>query len=173
MVNQPNEPGNQATHRGLADQFRTSGARRAVEQTYSPPPPPRDPQDEEYADYGDGDVKTSSVRLPKAIQAKLVAHRETSGMTNGEVFIVAIEATHLKLAELLFPGGRIGGGIFAARGIREKASRDEDGSQVTFRLRETDFDVIDDLKTRFGAASRAHLIAAALKGYFDDLDAGE
>lgn len=172
MVNQSNEPGNQATHRGLADQFRTAGARRAVEQTYSSPLPPGQ-NDEEYSEYGDGDVKTSSVRLPKAIQAKLVDHRETSGMTNGEVFIVAIEATHLKLTDLLFPGGRIGGGIFAARGIREKASRDEDGSQVTFRLREADFEVIDELKTRFGAASRAHLIAAALKGYFDDLDAGE
>lgn len=171
MTNQ-NDAGGQATHRGLADQFRTAGARRAVEQTYTPPPEVGIENFEEFGDE-DGTVKTSSVRLPKTIQEKLVAHRDTAGMTNGEVFIVAIEATHSRLAELLFPGGRIGGGIFAARGIRQKASRDDDGPQVTFRLREADFKAIDELCNTYGAASRAHLIAAALRGYFDDLDAGE
>ena len=74
-------------------------------------------QDREQVDRSsdlDGGGKSSSVRVPARCHAKLEEMRASTGMTNGQIFIVAIEATHDRLPELLYPGGRIGGGLFAA-----------------------------------------------------------
>ncbi|MFA3899783.1 hypothetical protein ACKAMS_30595 [Rhodococcus sp. 5A-K4] len=130
---------------------------------------PESQQDREPIDRSsdlEGGGKSSSVRVPARCYAKLEELRASTGMTNGQIFIVAIEATHDRLPELLYPGGRIGGGLFAARGIRAKTSRDDNETQVTYRLFHADFDVIDHLVAELGAKSRSHLIAAALTGYF-------
>ncbi|HEY5853252.1 MAG TPA: hypothetical protein VIW24_04145 [Aldersonia sp.] len=154
----------------VASSFRTPGAREFVESHQqaitSPPLPPPAPEVGESA--GDDSPRPSSVRLPKDILEQLAAARAATGMTNGDLFIVAIEHSAAKLETLLFPGGRIGGELFAARGVRAKTSRDSDMSQATFRLRPEDFNVIDDLVRRFGARSRGHLLTAALQGFFTD-----
>lgn len=163
-------------HRPLASTFRSPAA-RSVEHIASQyiegsddvevePNREAPPERGSVAD-ADGGGKSSSVRVPAKCHAKLEQLREQTGMTNGQIFIVAIEATHERLPELLYPGGRIGGGgLFAPRGIRPKSSRDDSETQVTYRLFKSDFDVIDQLVVDLAAKSRSHLITAALTGYF-------
>ncbi len=162
----PLQPGPQNPHRDLSNAFRTPGARRAMaQQDFGPEPE----EQRAYPTAGAADRgKPSSVRLPKQSHDKLAAMRAETGMTNGQIFIVAIEATHDRLVQLLYPGGRIGGGVFAARGIKEKTSRDEEGTQVTYRMSTGDFAALDGLIRELGATSRSHLISAALSGYFDE-----
>lgn len=144
----------------IASQFIEGGDSEVDEPPYREAPPERGP----VADPDSGG-KSSSVRVPAKCHAKLEQLREQTGMTNGQIFIVAIEATHDRLPELLYPGGRIGGGLFAPRGIRAKTSRDDAETQVTYRLFKADFDVIDQLVIDLAAKSRSHLITAALTGY--------
>lgn len=164
MTRSPRDP-----RPSVASSFRTPGAREFVEshqQAISAEPP--DVHDDVGEPIGDETPKPSSVRLPKDILEQLADARAETGMTNGDLFIVAIEHSAENLEALLFPGGRIGGGLFTSRGVRAKTSRDSDMSQATFRLRPEDFAVIDNLVRRCGASSRGHLILAALQGFFAD-----
>lgn len=162
MTRSPRDP-----RPSVASSFRTPGAREFVESQEAIASPPPDVPDVGES-TGDDSTRPSSVRLPKDILEQLADARAATGMTNGDLFIVAIEHSAGKLETLLFPGGRIGGGLFAARGVRAKTSRDSEMSQATFRLRPEDFAVIDDLVRRYGASSRGHLIIAALQGFFAD-----
>ncbi len=146
----------------IASQFIEGGEDSGVDEPSREAPPERGP----VVTDPDSGGKSSSVRVPAKCHAKLEQLREQTGMTNGQIFIVAIEATHDRLPELLYPGGRIGGGLFAPRGIRAKTSRDDAETQVTYRLFKADFDVIDQLVIDLAAKSRSHLITAALTGYF-------
>lgn len=163
MTRSPRDP-----RPSVASSFRTPGAREFVEsQQQALAAEPSDVQDVGES-TGDETPKPSSVRLPKDILEQLADARAETGMTNGDLFIVAIEHSAENLEALLFPGGRIGGGLFTSRGVRAKTSRDSDMSQATFRLRPEDFAVIDGLVQRFEASSRGHLILAALQGFFAD-----
>ncbi|WP_236580915.1 hypothetical protein [Rhodococcus sp. T7] len=175
MTQEHGRPQATGEHRPLASTFRSPAA-RSVEHIASQyiegsddvevePNREAPPERGSVAD-ADGGGKSSSVRVPAKCHAKLEQLREQTGMTNGQIFIVAIEATHERLPELLYPGGRIGGGLFAPRGIRPKSSRDDSETQVTYRLFKSDFDVIDQLVVDLAAKSRSHLITAALTGYF-------
>jgi len=102
------------------------------------------------------------VALLEPIEAKC----KSNGLSHGEVIIVAIEAAAPRLKDLIHQAATAGGSLFASR--RSRASRSTDGplTPLNYRLREADFQTLDQLVEQFGASSRGHLITAALNDYF-------
>lgn len=113
-------------------------------------------------------VRPSNVHIPVALLEPLTATCKREGLSHGEVIIVAIENSHPRLRELIHPAATAGGQLFASR--RSRASRAADGplTPLNYRLRQGDFDTLDQLVEEFGASSRGHLITAALTHYFRD-----
>ncbi|ACZ32415.1 hypothetical protein Xcel_3416 (plasmid) [Xylanimonas cellulosilytica DSM 15894] len=113
-------------------------------------------------------IRPSNVHVPTTLVDLLEAKRQTSGLTTGELILVAIEETVSKgkLEELIHPGKTVGGTLFAAR-PSNRAAAHEAGHKapVNYRLREGDYVVLDELVAQYKAPSRNHLIVAALKGY--------
>ncbi len=113
-------------------------------------------------------IRSSSVHIPAALIDRIIAERERSGRSNGEIVIAAIEATHSELQTLICrrdPAG--GGGLFATRASRGARMTDGPLTALNVRLFEADYGVIDKLVAQFGAYSRGHLITAALTAYLD------
>jgi hypothetical protein len=112
-------------------------------------------------------IRASNVHIPVTLLAPLAAKKDAEGLSNGEIIICAIEATHASLEDLIHPAPTAGGSVFAER--RSRPSRAGDGplTQLNYRLREADFDTLDRLVERFQASSRAHLITVALTAYFN------
>lgn len=111
-------------------------------------------------------IRSSSVHIPAALIDRVIAERERSGRSNGEIVIAAIEATHSQLQTLIRrrdPAG--GGGLFATRVSRGARMTDGPLTALNVRLFEADYGVIDELVAQFGAYSRGHLITAALTAY--------
>lgn len=127
-------------------------------------PPPRMEFDE------DAEQRSTTISIAKDLAALLGAARERNGWTVGELIIQALEATHEQLGEHLYPHGRIGGGLFAARGPARAAQAASPGARtkLNFRLAAIDFDVIDRQVDLTGARSRGHLIETALRLYLAD-----
>lgn len=111
-------------------------------------------------------VRPSNVHIPVALLEPLEAKCKINGLSHGEVIIVAIEEAHPRLKDLVHPAATAGGNLFASR--RSRASRSTDGplTPLNYRLREADFQTLDQLVEEFGASSRGHLITAALNDYF-------
>lgn len=132
-------------------------AHPAPEAAKSPQKGPKGPEDR---------VRPSNVHIPVALLEPLEAKCKSNGLSHGEVIIVAIEAAHPRLKELVHPAATAGGNLFASR--RSRASRSTDGplTPLNYRLREADFQTLDQLVEEFGASSRGHLITAALNDYF-------
>lgn len=105
----------------------------------------------------------SNVLLPADLADRLREERTRLGYSNGEVILVALEATHERLQELI-SRPRVGGGLF---GERQAGAVRRDGTltPLNFRLPAGDFEVIDRLVGECGARSRSHLITVALTEY--------
>ena len=124
------------------------------------------PRTSERAQKGIEDkVRPSNVHIPVALLDPLVAKCKTSGLSHGEVIIVAIEDVYPRLKDLIHPAATAGGGLLASR--RSRASRKADGplTPLNYRLREADFATLDRIVAETGASSRGHLITTALIAY--------
>lgn len=112
-------------------------------------------------------MSASNVHIPVILDAPVKTACRERGISHGELIIIAIEATYERLDDLVNPGTRAGGSLFAAR--RGRAGRSSDGplTPLNFRMSKADFTVLDNLTEEFGASSRGHLITAALKAYLD------
>lgn len=115
-------------------------------------------------------IRPSNVHVPVALIAPITAKCKAEGMSHGEVIISALEATQSQLRDLIHPAATAGGSLFASR--RSRASRATDGplTPLNYRLRNADFDILDQLVDEFGASSRGHLITTALTAYFHITD---
>jgi hypothetical protein len=112
-------------------------------------------------------IHSSSVHIPSALIDRIIAERERSGRSNGEIIIAALESTHSQLNQLIQRRDPTGGSLFATRPSRGARLTDGPLTPLNVRLYEADYDVIDQLVEKFGAFSRGHLISAALTAYFD------
>lgn len=114
--------------------------------------------------------RSTTISIAKSLIPGIAAVREQQGWTVGELIIQALEATHEKLPEHLYPQGRIGGSLFAARGPARAAQAASVGARtkLNFRLPAIDFDVIDRQVDLTAARSRGHLIETALRLYLAD-----
>jgi hypothetical protein len=119
------------------------------------------------AELGNDDtIVPSTVHLAVAVAQSLAEASKRTGRTHGEVVITAIEDVHSDLESLLFPGGKIGGSLFRARGVGGKPSEGKaEKKGVTVGLYADDWVIIDQLKDQFKARSRSHLIGTALKAH--------
>lgn len=113
-------------------------------------------------------VRPSNVHIPISLLEPLAAKCTQTGLSHGEVIIVAIEQTIERLPDLIKPPSTAGGALFASR--RSRTIRTEEGplTPLNYRLRNADFKVLDDLVAQTGASSRGHLISAALGAYLTD-----
>lgn len=113
-------------------------------------------------------VRPSNVHIPISLLEPLAAKCNQTGLSHGEVIIVAIEQTIERLPDLIKPPSTAGGALFASR--RSRTIRTEEGplTPLNYRLRNADFKVLDDLVSQTGASSRGHLISAALGAYLTD-----
>ena len=119
----------------------------------------------------DDTIVPSTVHLTVEIAEGLAHESKRTGRTHGEVVITAIEDVHGDLEKLLFPGGKIGGGLFRARGVGSKPlERKAEKKGVTVGLYADDWVIIDQLKDEFKARSRSHLIGTALKSHLGTED---
>ena len=112
-------------------------------------------------------IRSSSVHIPAALLDRVIAERDRTSRSNGELIIAAIEQTHSELPALIGRRESTGGGLFASRSSRGARLSDGPLTPLNVRLFEADYRVIDDLVTQFGAYSRGHLISTALTAYFD------
>jgi len=134
----------------------------------SPRPAPAETPDEalgeEEVDAAGSRLRASNVHIPASFMPRLAKARGGRRLSNGEWVIVALEATHGQLGELIRPQPT-GGSLFAPRATR--AARTYDGPLTPFniRLREADYAVIDHLVEQFGASSRGHLITVAFDAF--------
>jgi hypothetical protein len=110
----------------------------------------------------ENEIKSSSVHIPTALFEPLKAYRTAKGMSNGQVIIAAIEATHTDLADLIHPATAGGGGLFAQRTTKGVRTTDGPLAPLNVRLFEQDYKVIDRLVEEFSAYSRGHLVTVAL-----------
>lgn len=114
----------------------------------------------------DDTIVPSTVHLAVTVAQGLAEASKRTGRTHGEVVITAIEDVHRDLESLLFPGGKIGGSLFRARGVGGKPSEGRaEKKGVTVGLYADDWVIIDQLKDQFKARSRSHLIGTALKAH--------
>lgn len=127
--------------------------------------PPRRDFDEEAEQQ-----RSTTISIAASLIPGISAVREQQGWTVGELIIQALEATHERLPGHLYPQGRIGGGLFAARGPARAAQSASSGARtkLNFRLPMIDFEVIDRQVDLTAARSRGHLIETALRLYLAD-----
>lgn len=112
-------------------------------------------------------ARASNVQIPVHVWKPLTELCQRSGLSHGEAIIAALEATHPRLQDLIRPAATTGGSLFSTR--RARTARNTDGplTLLHYRLREGDFEVLDNLVEQFGASSRGHLITVALTEYLN------
>lgn len=110
-------------------------------------------------------IRPSVVHVPAHLLALVAAERRTSGRSNGEILIAAIEQGHARLTELSDSAETVGGRLFQARAARPRVSDAEPLSPLNVRLYEEDFDVLDRLVAELGVGSRSRLATLALGDY--------
>lgn len=122
------------------------------------------PQTRPASQTATGFTRASNVQVPADLLAQIKARRAREGLTTGELIIAAIEATADRLPDLVATRPVTGGGLFSAR-VSHANRAAEPLTSLNFRMRVEDFDVLDDLVTRFKATSRSQLVTAALSDY--------
>lgn len=110
--------------------------------------------------------RSSSVHVPATLMPALRAYRDEHQLTNGDVVIRALEATHSRLRELIQPAFAGGEGLFDSR-PSQAIRHDGDLTSLNVRLRNKDYPVIERLVADSGASSRSHLISVALAAFLD------
>lgn len=169
------------TDQPLSLPTRTRRARTTSRTTSTPEPTNAGPKPVPPASGGSSDrrpsvkgpkdrVRPSNVHIPVRLLEPLAQLCHRRGLSHGEAIIVALEATHPRLGELIRPAPTTGGSLFDSR--RSRTARTVDGplTPLNYRLREADFEVLDTLVEQTGASSRGHLITAALTAYLDETD---
>lgn len=131
------------------------------------PAPPAEPAvAPARAPAGSGDrMRPSNVHVPVALLESIARTCKERGLSHGELIISAIEHTHADLAGLIHPATTAGGSLFASRRSRAVRSKDGPLTPLNYRLRASDFEVIDQLVEDFSASSRGDLITTALAAY--------
>jgi len=113
-------------------------------------------------------IRSSSMHIRSTLVERIIHERETTGRSNGNIIVAALEAVHPHLPQLLpTPTAPTGGSLFAARTTRTPRTETGPYSPLNVRLYEADFAVLDDLVHTSGARSRSHLVDIALAHYFD------
>lgn len=171
-----------------ATAWRPSAARKSLGPAFAPPPKmPSGSTSAEVVELSsvqssesstdaveskhDDTIVPSTVHLAVDTAEGLARESKRTGRTHGEVVITAIENVHGDLDKLLFPGGKVGGGLFRARGVGSKPSqRKAEKKGVTVGLYSDDWVIIDQLKDEFKARSRSHLIGTALQAHLGTED---
>lgn len=116
---------------------------------------------------GAGRMRSSSMHIRSALVERIVTERNTTGRSNGQIIIAALEAAVPHLPQLLPPIAEpTGGGLFAARPTHAPRVTEGPYSPLNVRLFDADFTVLDQLVTTYGARSRSHLVDVALGHYF-------
>lgn len=115
-----------------------------------------------------GRMRSSSLHIGSDLVQQVVLERESTGRSNGQVAIAALEMAAPHFAQLLPPVAEpSGGGLFATRTSRAPRVVEGPHSALNVRLFEADFATIDQLVITHGAHSRSHLVDIALAYYFD------
>jgi len=155
-------PGASIEH--IGEGIRTARSPRRRGTRPAPAETPGEAAGEEEVDVAGSKLRASNVHIPASFMPRLAKARGGRRLSNGEWVIVALEATHDQLGELIRPQPT-GGSLFAPRATR--AARTYDGPLTPFniRLREADYAVIDALVEQFGASSRGHLITVAFDAF--------
>ncbi len=117
---------------------------------------------------GKASIRSSTVHIPVGLLPKITAERSRTGRSNGEIVIVAIEASQHRLTDLIGTAEVTGGSLFERRASRAVRRSDGPLTALNVRLYEQDFAVLDSLVEAHGAFSRGHLVATALTAYFAD-----
>lgn len=156
---------------------RTRASRTVTPADREAPPVPPTPVDA-AAQVARGPIKGSTIHLPPDLVTLVVAAREASGRSNGDILIAALEQDPAVLSAALSPRGTVGGSRFRPRGVygRSGAAAPDPvrGSErkavkpMNIRLYDDDYATIDDMVTEFGARSRSHLATAALTALLQD-----
>ena len=112
-------------------------------------------------------IRSSSMHIRSTLVERIIHERETTGRSNGNIIIAALEAVHPHLPQLLPPpAAPTGGSLFVARTTRTPRTETGPYSPLNVRLYEADFAVLDDLVRTSGARSRSHLVDIALAHFF-------
>ena len=114
---------------------------------------------------GHSKVKPSNTHVPTWLIRHVTERCEQDGLSHGELIIVAIEAVYDRLGELLRPAAVAGGSVFKERRPRPRNAQQGPLSPLNYRLRQEDFQTLDELVEKFGASSRGHLISVALREF--------
>ncbi|TDE12591.1 hypothetical protein [Jiangella asiatica] len=112
-------------------------------------------------------IRPSVVHVPASLLPLIVAERQRSGRSNGQILIDAIEAGHEHLVKLHNESNSIGGRLFTARTAKPRLPVAQPLSPLNIRLYEQDYEVLDRLVDELGAGSRSRLATLALARYLD------
>jgi hypothetical protein len=153
-----------ATKKGTA-KTSTAAPRRQGSPASSDDESPKAPRRPAHSERSNK-IRSTTVHVPAQLKDQVVAYRGTSELSNGDIVIAAIEHAHPHLGELIKPPSRAGGSLFEARAARSVRTTEGLPTPLNVRLFENDFDVLDELVSQFGAASRGHLITVALTDFF-------
>jgi hypothetical protein len=108
--------------------------------------------------------RPSTVDLPLPLADWAKDASRSKGIGIGDFVILAMEATaHIwpaQIAKLT-----IGGNLFPARVIKTTPERTEPTRAVSLRLTTEEAEILAELVTKYGAASRTQVIIAALQAY--------
>lgn len=114
-------------------------------------------------------VRASNIHIPARLVTPLAEERKTSGMSNGDLIIKALEENYEVLQQQLRPPTTTGGKLFAARtATPPRPQHEEPISPLNYRLTEEDYRTLDTLVHDLGASSRSELISRALDLYLSD-----
>lgn len=115
----------------------------------------------------EGGTATTIVYLPGEVLELLRQQRLRTGSTYTDLVLDALDATHLRLGELLEateqPQTRPAGSLFAGTG-RSRSATAQPKAQITLRPRTSDAEVIDGLARDLGT-NRSKLVEVALTAH--------
>lgn len=111
-------------------------------------------------------MTASNLQVPASLIGQIKQVREAEGLTTGQLFIVAVEASYDALKNDFTPKST-GGSLFSSNSRKTKRPNKGPLAQQNFRMLSADIDVLDQLVEEFGLESRGHLVSEALERYFE------
>lgn len=123
-------------------------------------------------------VRGTTIYIAAHLFDRIESVRTTKRMSNGEIVLAAVDATHRQLPALIAAertaaaGGEndaaAGDSLFAPRPSAGRPRKAVARTMLQVRFREADYAVLDRLVAQVGANSRSHLINLALDAYLAD-----